>query len=68
MLQKISEKVLLDRNTKYSPIIYRIHGYCYCLLSLLLFTLYTITVNCYIVPLLSLYRPNVLVDCFNWIK
>jgi len=35
---------LLDRNTVYSPIIYCIHNYLYCLLFLLLFTVYTITV------------------------
>ena len=52
-------KVLLDRNTMYSPIAYRIHGYCNCSLLLLLFTVYTITVHVTVL-LLSLYRPSIL--------
>ena len=56
MLMKITEKVLLDCNTVYNFTVYRIYGYCYCLLSLLLFTAYTITVYFYIVLLLSLYH------------
>ena len=59
MLLKITEKVLLDRNTMYSPIVHRIHIYWYCLLFLLLFLcirlLFTITVL-----LLSPYRPSIL--------
>jgi len=47
MLLKVTEKVLLDRNTMYSPIVHRIHGYWYCLMSLLLFTMYTITTYYY---------------------
>jgi len=72
MLLKITEKVLLDCNTMYSPIVYCIHGYWYCLLFLLLFTVYTITVYWYTALLLSLYRPGILgnmgIDWFNWIK
>jgi len=41
---EITGKVLLDRNPMYSPIVHRIHGYWYCLLFLLLFTVYTITI------------------------
>jgi len=44
MLLKITEKVLLDCNSMYNYIIYRIHDYYYCLVLLLLFTVYTITV------------------------
>ena len=54
-------KVLLDRDTLYNPIVHRIHGYCYCSLLLLLFTMYTITVYWYTISLLSLYRPSILV-------
>jgi len=72
MLLKITEKVLLDRNTMYSPIVHRIYDYWYCLLFLLLFTVYTIIVYWYTVLLLSLYHPSILgnmnIDCFNWIK
>ena len=72
MLLKVSGKVLFDRNTLYSPVVHRIHNYFYCSLLLLLFTMYMITVDCYIVPLLSLYRPNILdntdFDCYNLIK
>jgi len=74
MLLKITEKVLLDRNTMYSAIVHRIHGYWYCLLFLLLFTVYTITVYWYTILLLSLslYRPSIVgnmdIDYFNWIK
>jgi len=56
MLLKIIGKELLDRNPMYSFTVYRIHGYCYCLLSLLLFIMYTITIYCYTVLLLSLYH------------
>jgi len=52
-------KVSLDRNTRYSSI-HRIHGYRYCSLFLLLFTVYTIIVDCYTVLLLSSYRPNII--------
>jgi len=58
MLLKFTVKVLLDCNTLYSPIVHRRHGYCYCSLLLLLFIVYTITVDCYTVPLLSLYHPS----------
>ena len=47
MLLKVTEKILLDRNIMYSPIIHRIHSYCYCSLLLLLFTVYTFTVDCF---------------------
>jgi len=47
MLLKVTRKVLLDRNTIYSLIVHRIHGYWYCLLFTLRFTMYTITVYCY---------------------
>ena len=57
--QKATGKVSLDHNT-YSPIVHRILGYWYCLLSWLLFTVYTITVDYYTVPLLSLYHPGIL--------
>jgi len=30
MLQKVTGKVLFDRNILYSLIVHRIHGYCYC--------------------------------------
>jgi len=48
-------KVLFGRNTLYNPIVHRIHGYCYCLLFLILLTVYTITVYWFIVVLLTLY-------------
>ena len=68
MLLKIIGKVLLDRNTMYNLIVYRIHIYWF----LLLFTVYTITVYWYTVLLLSLYRFSILgnmnIICFNWIK
>jgi len=47
MLLKITGKVLLGRNPMYSSIVHRIHDYWYCLLFLLLSTVYTITVYCY---------------------
>jgi len=47
MLLKITGKVFLDRNPLYSSIVHRIHGYWYCLLFLLLSTVYTIIVYCY---------------------
>jgi len=69
MLLKITEKILLDRNTLYSSIVYHIHRYYHCLLSLLLFTVHSIMVYRYTVLLLLLYRPNILgnidIDCFN---
>ena len=43
MLLKATGKWLLDRNTLYSPIIHRIHGYYYRSLVLIFFTVYTIT-------------------------
>jgi len=45
MLLKITEKILLNRNIMNNHIVHRIHGYWYCLLLLLLFTVYTITVS-----------------------
>jgi len=48
MLLEITEKVLLDCNIMYSLIVHRIHGCRYCLLFLLLFTVYTITVYWYL--------------------
>ena len=42
MLLKDTGKGLFDRNTLYSPIVHRIHGYCYCSQLLILFTVYTI--------------------------
>jgi len=44
VLLKVTEKVLLNRNTMYSLSVHRVHDFCYCLLWLLLFTVYTITV------------------------
>ena len=55
---EITEKVLLNHNTMYSPIVHRIHGYWYCLLSLLLFIMYMINVYWYTVLLLSLHHPS----------
>jgi len=46
MLLKITKKRLFDRNTLYSPIVHHIHGYCYRLLLLILFTVYMVT-DCY---------------------
>jgi len=61
MLLKVTEKVSLDRNTRYNSI-HRIHGYCYCLLFLLLFTVYTSTVTITVLLLLlSPYCPSILV-------
>jgi len=69
---KVTEKGLFDRITLYNPIVYRIHGYCCRSLLLILFTVYTITVDCYTVPLLSPYRPNIIsnmdIDCHDWIN
>ena len=60
MLLKVIRKVLLDRNGRYSSI-YRIHGYYYCLLFLLLFTVYTIILIVTVLLLsLSPYRPRIL--------
>jgi len=42
LLLKVTGKSLFDRNTLYSPIVHRIHGYCYRSLLLILFTVYTI--------------------------
>ena len=72
MLLKVTEKVSLDCNT-YSPIVYRIHGYRYCLLSWLLFTVYATTITVTILLLLlSLYHPSILsnmdIDCVKWIN
>ena len=55
---EITEKLLLDCNPMYNFTVYRVHGYCYCLLLLLLFTAYTITFYCYTVLLLSLYHSS----------
>jgi len=44
MLLKITEKVLLNHNIMYNLFVHRIHSYWYCLLFLLLFAVYTITV------------------------
>jgi len=44
MLLKVTWKISLDRNARYSSV-HRIHGYCYCSLFLLLFIVYTITVT-----------------------
>ena len=70
-ITEITGKVLLDRNTMYNPIVHRIYGYWYCLLNLLLFTVYMITIYYYVL-LLSLYHPSILgnieIDYFNWIK
>jgi len=52
MLLKNTEKILLDRNPMYSFTIYR------SLLPLLLFTVYTITIYCYTILLLSLHSSN----------
>jgi len=72
MLMKVTGKILFDRNTLYSPIIYRIHGYYNHSLLLILFTVYTIIVDCYAVPLLSPHHPSILsnmdIDCLNWIN
>ena len=57
---EITGKVLLDRNTMYSLIVHRIHGYGYYSLFWLLFTMYTIIVDCYTVLLPPLYRPSIL--------
>ena len=57
---KGSGKVLFGRNTLYNPIVYRIHGYYYCLLFLILLTVYTITVYWFILVLLSLYYSSTL--------
>ena len=63
---------IVDRNILYNFIVHHIYGYCHCLLSLLLFTEYVITVYHYIVLLLLLYRPNILgnmdINYFNWIN
>ena len=58
MLLKVTEKISLDRNARYSSI-HRIHGYCYCSLLLLLFVVYTITVTVTVLLLLlSPHRPS----------
>jgi len=62
ILLKFTGTVLFDCNTMYNSIVHRIHGYCYCSLLLILFTVYTITVGCYTVPLVSLSRPGILSD------
>jgi len=71
MLLNVTGKVLLDRNTLYRSI-HHIHGYYYCLLSWLPFIMYTITIDCYTVPLLSPHRLSIIsnmdIDCHNWIK
>ena len=69
MLLKCYWERMFDRNTLYSLIVYCIHGYYYRLLFLLLFTMYTIIVDCYTVPLLSPHRPSIIsnmnIDCIN---
>jgi len=60
MLLKVTGKVLFNCNTLYSPIVHHIHGYWYCLLSWLLFTVYKIIVDCYTVPLLSPYHRSII--------
>ena len=60
MLLKATGKVSLDYNAWYSSI-YRIHDYCYCLLFLLLSTVYTITVIILLLP--SQYSSNMNIDC-----
>jgi len=57
MLLKVTGKVSLDRNARYSSFC-RIHGYCYCSLFLLLFTVYTITVTVLLL-LLSPHHPSI---------
>ena len=57
-------KRLFDRNTLYSPIIHRIHGYYYCSLFLLLFTVYTITVTV-TATASSQYSSNMILIDFN---
>ena len=64
MLLKITEKISLDGNARYSSI-RRIHGYCYCSLFLLLFTMYTITVT---VTASSQYSSNMDIDCLTEIN
>jgi len=70
MLLKITRKVLFYSNILYSSIVYHIHGYCYCILFLILLTVYTITIDCYTV--LLLHCPNILgnmdIDWSNRIK
>ena len=60
MLLEVTGKVLFDSNIMYSSIVHRIHDYCYRSLLLILFTVYTITVDCYTVSLLSSYLPSVI--------
>ena len=54
-------KVLLDHYTRYSSI-HGIHGYYYCSLFLLLFTVYTITVT---VTASSQYSSDMDIDCLT---
>ena len=62
---KVTGKILLDRNTRYSSI-HRIYGYCYCSLFLLLFTIYTITVIVTVtVTASSPYSSNTDIDCLT---
>ena len=69
ILLKVTGIGLFDRNTLYSLIVHRIHGYYYHSPLLILFTMYTITVDCYTVLLLSLYRRSIISnmdnDCLN---
>ena len=60
MLLKVTRKILLDRNARYS-FIHRIHGYCYCSRSLLLFTVYAITITV-TVTASSQYSSNLNID------
>jgi len=57
MLLKITEKVLLDRNSMYNFTIYRSHDYYYCLLLLLL---YTVNMDC-----LSIYCTVIVTVSFQ---
>jgi len=73
MLLKVTGKVLLDHNTRYSSI-HRIHGYCYCSIFLLLFTI-LITVHrvydyyyCTVIVIIttsSQYSSNKNIDCLT---
>ena len=68
MILKVTGKLSLTV-TLYSPIVHRIHGYYYRSLLQILFTVYTITVDCYTVPLPSPHRLSIISnmdnDCLN---
>jgi len=62
MLLKVTGKILLDRNARYSSI-HRIHGYCYYSRSLLLFTVYAITITVTVTATASSeYSTNLNID------